>query len=720
MEGQKDTESPPSDASTTSTVSPDVNKADDSTSVPDKNVEIRPSPLAEFKALSPKPGVQIQCEKDEGCSVVPPGDSFPAAPFGAPNKVVDVNFGAFAEPSKQRRLFYELSFWVRTMYFLYKDYAINSLRTFPALLCVAALFSGMLALLTYVEKTSISDVEAIGMSWLFFWIFVIPWEWLTLYTQVKQADSLKQKHEPKMTLSRFLLGIVLPSGLALAASLAIFIKHADVTDLATYVWSFPVHYTIYLIVRIISKNHLADRKPFNTKTVIAGLVEALVCSIIYCFSDMMFCLFFYADAVMLTTWDGWGALFVCVCYGAYMYLFTCLYHLVLIPASLRSFKNLDAAEKRQLHVMSAYSTQVFFGLPEVLLSYTCPSMKIFFLGAVIVEISAYMTKQTILKGNLPQDGHDEFGVDIIEDASEYGTSLGKIEIVSISVFHLPKMDTIGSCDPYLMVQIGPRESKTSVRMRSIDASWSEPMIFDLLTLPNGDIPSMRVKCMDRDRAGKKDDFVGQYTITGESLMKIPPGRMVGDKSNTIWVEMLRENGERRIGMDNQVTTVKIDLRRYLPVSEDTLGSIRIVSMAVSNLPKTDRFGLSDPFMVIRMGDVESKTPIKKRKLHAKWTQEIDLDLGAGTPAMNPSLQVDVFDWNLVGTDERVGSTEVTVAELMKLPAMGKPLELKKALGLPSPVGGQRLVTGQDGEAAECILEILRFGPVSGAQVLKMS
>ncbi|EKX34548.1 hypothetical protein GUITHDRAFT_51156, partial [Guillardia theta CCMP2712] len=82
-----------------------------------------------------------------------------------------------------------------------------------------------------------------------------------------------------------------------------------------------------------------------------------------------------------------------------------------------------------------------------------------------------------------------------------------------SAANLPKMDVLGSCDAYCILQWGDDQRKTSTIKGSYNPTWNEEFRF---LVSQGQTRDLEVKVMDWDRM-TKDDEVGIVTISSAQI-----------------------------------------------------------------------------------------------------------------------------------------------------------------------------------------------------------
>ncbi len=81
-----------------------------------------------------------------------------------------------------------------------------------------------------------------------------------------------------------------------------------------------------------------------------------------------------------------------------------------------------------------------------------------------------------------------------------------LEIHVLNARHLPKMDTFGSCDAFVILQIGDSKFETSVKKGSYSPDWNEIFLFSAR-------PSqMNVDVYDWNRTSKNEKVLHKITM----------------------------------------------------------------------------------------------------------------------------------------------------------------------------------------------------------------
>mmetsp|Transcript_29433 Transcript_29433/g.70739 ORF Transcript_29433/g.70739 Transcript_29433/m.70739 type:complete len:485 (+) Transcript_29433:219-1673(+) len=71
------------------------------------------------------------------------------------------------------------------------------------------------------------------------------------------------------------------------------------------------------------------------------------------------------------------------------------------------------------------------------------------------------------------------GIDPPEPTDPAVNGPRRIQLTVKSARHLPKMDTIGTCDPFCVVEMGGQEQRTTVKKSTYAPDWDEPALFYL-------------------------------------------------------------------------------------------------------------------------------------------------------------------------------------------------------------------------------------------------
>ncbi|EKX32636.1 hypothetical protein GUITHDRAFT_58474, partial [Guillardia theta CCMP2712] len=90
----------------------------------------------------------------------------------------------------------------------------------------------------------------------------------------------------------------------------------------------------------------------------------------------------------------------------------------------------------------------------------------------------------------------------------------RLEVVVESARHLPKMDTMGTCDAYCVINYSGEERKSSVKKNTYSPDWGERLDFEVEG--GGEVKEMTVDVWDYDMVGSNDK-VGSVRISAAEL-----------------------------------------------------------------------------------------------------------------------------------------------------------------------------------------------------------
>jgi Ca2+-dependent lipid-binding protein len=195
--------------------------------------------------------------------------------------------------------------------------------------------------------------------------------------------------------------------------------------------------------------------------------------------------------------------------------------------------------------------------------------------------------------------------------------------------NMPAMDWTGSSDCFATITLGKITQKTNVIMKCLQPVWNEHLEFEVYDL-NDDL---NILIADWDRF-KKNDKIGEVSYP---LSKLANGK------NEIWLD--------------------------LPIIDDCSPSIHLilqlqpkVSITViegKNLAAMDWNGKSDPYVEVIYMSNKKRTSTVLKNLNPKWNETFDFDIWD----MTSIIYVNVWDWDLIGGNDAMGSSVVTLTSL---------------------------------------------------------
>ncbi|MES1910298.1 MAG: hypothetical protein MHM6MM_002918, partial [Cercozoa sp. M6MM] len=98
----------------------------------------------------------------------------------------------------------------------------------------------------------------------------------------------------------------------------------------------------------------------------------------------------------------------------------------------------------------------------------------------------------------------------------------------------------------------------------------------------------------------------------------------------------------------------------MPTDKETryYGVLNVEVMNGAQLPAADRNGLSDPFLVLKLGDEKRKTTVKKNTLNPTWNENFMFE----NVDIDSTLKVKVYDHDRVGGNDKLGAFEVPLQQ----------------------------------------------------------
>jgi len=128
-----------------------------------------------------------------------------------------------------------------------------------------------------------------------------------------------------------------------------------------------------------------------------------------------------------------------------------------------------------------------------------------------------------------------------------------------------------------------------------------------------------------------------------------------DEKKRSAAEKAFEEERERMRKENEAIRNQLDA-----VKKKLIGKIGVTVVEARGLPKSDHMGSkSDPYCVLFLERQKEKTRTVKKTLNPKWQAEFEFYVSD----INASLEVSVFDWNRIFSDELLGKTTIPVKEM---------------------------------------------------------
>ncbi|PAA82420.1 hypothetical protein BOX15_Mlig000471g3 [Macrostomum lignano] len=86
--------------------------------------------------------------------------------------------------------------------------------------------------------------------------------------------------------------------------------------------------------------------------------------------------------------------------------------------------------------------------------------------------------------------------------------------------------------------------------------------------------------------------------------------------------------------------------------------------SASNLPNVDTFGASDPYCIVEIKGLKSKTKVIDNDLNPVWKEKFEFDVGPPLTAEDKVI-ITVKDYEKIGSDKLLGMCEISLKDLVK-------------------------------------------------------
>jgi Ca2+-dependent lipid-binding protein len=96
--------------------------------------------------------------------------------------------------------------------------------------------------------------------------------------------------------------------------------------------------------------------------------------------------------------------------------------------------------------------------------------------------------------------------------------------------------------------------------------------------------------------------------------------------------------------------------------------MRIVLVSASGLLAADRGGTSDPYAVLRLAGKKRKSKAIKKSLNPEWHEELEFP---GEAEQMRALDIDLWDHDLIGSDDKLGTAKVDLTDCIMFPRTTK-------------------------------------------------
>jgi hypothetical protein len=224
--------------------------------------------------------------------------------------------------------------------------------------------------------------------------------------------------------------------------------------------------------------------------------------------------------------------------------------------------------------------------------------------------------------------------------------------VHVTVFecrNLKKMDLVGRNDVYVLSHMAQGSQRTTT---VVDGGSSPVWVGGGETLVLGDSNTapeqIRVEVWDEDRHSA-DDLIGSV------VLPIDPSKLrprVDFEQPAQWLKLTNSR-------DKEVGQVLVSFRWKIP---EPLKKLRATILACRNLPKVDRFGQNDVYVIFDAGgDRQQSSTVSDGGANPVWV-DADQTVPFERPSRPCAVTVEVFDEDSIGADDLIGSCVVHIDE----------------------------------------------------------
>ncbi|XP_068449995.1 synaptotagmin-2-like isoform X1 [Clinocottus analis] len=225
---------------------------------------------------------------------------------------------------------------------------------------------------------------------------------------------------------------------------------------------------------------------------------------------------------------------------------------------------------------------------------------------------------------------------------EYDFENAKLTVGILQAADLISMDSGGTSDPYVKVQLLPEKKKkfdTKVHKKTLNPVFNETFVFKVPYEELGG-KTLMMSVYDYDRFSKHD-VIGDVKI---AMNTIDLGRPIEE-----WRDLESADQEE----PEKLGDICISLR-YVP----TAGKLTVCILEAKNLKKMDACGLSDPYVKIQLLQggkrlKKKKTTVKKNTLNPYYNESFSFEIPL-EQMQKILVAVTVFDYDKIGKNDAIG------------------------------------------------------------------
>ncbi|ENN70780.1 hypothetical protein YQE_12445, partial [Dendroctonus ponderosae] len=192
-------------------------------------------------------------------------------------------------------------------------------------------------------------------------------------------------------------------------------------------------------------------------------------------------------------------------------------------------------------------------------------------------------------------------------------------VLRVHVFEardLEKKDVTGKSDPYVILHVGAQELKTQVIKRDLNPQWDYYCEFIIL---DPEAQQLYFKLFDQDEF-REDDFLGSGAVDISEVIK--PGK------NDQWFNLENvKHGKIHLrfswlGLTSELNALNLTTQETKLLKTENLhaGLLTLYVDSAINLPKIKFYKKPDPYIILTVGDNQTKSRRRRHTCDPTWEQ----------------------------------------------------------------------------------------------------
>mmetsp|Transcript_76680 Transcript_76680/g.206635 ORF Transcript_76680/g.206635 Transcript_76680/m.206635 type:complete len:836 (-) Transcript_76680:243-2750(-) len=302
--------------------------------------------------------------------------------------------------------------------------------------------------------------------------------------------------------------------------------------------------------------------------------------------------------------------------------------------------------------------------------------------------SAPVTKQKTIPANEGEDA-------IVIDEGVVGPR--RLEVTFVRARHLPKMDTLGTVDPYCKIKYGSIAHQTSTKMRNYNPDWNEAFTFEVDDVSHPPKGPLQIEVMDYDTLSAHD-LIGVIEISESRINNVLCAPIGWEETKDR--KIMDSKKKAVVGQDKQesIVTVKFKVLEpnpkqleawnakqkaqtvskpapAAPVPSVPAAATQVQVQAAptqakpaarfvgprqlhmtiidgEHLPKMDTIGTVDCYCDVFYGEQSWSTLPQMNTYSPKWNQSETFKVDASKDS--PDLKIVVMDYDRLTANEKIG------------------------------------------------------------------